>query len=47
MYVVLLAMTYKQVENNIRSTAINDIQHDIGTCQTQTKVRSCKNVYRK
>jgi len=26
MYVVLLAMIYKQVENNVRSTASNDIQ---------------------
>ena len=26
MYVVLLAMTYKQVGNNVRSTASNDIQ---------------------
>ena len=26
MYVVLLALTYKQVENNVRSTASNDIQ---------------------
>ena len=32
MYVVLLAMAYKQVENNVRSTASNDIQTSRKQC---------------